>query len=64
MKNMTFEKAFKRLKEISEILEKEEIIDVDKLIKYQEEAKELQDYCKKKIKTSEEKLTDKEKNNG
>lgn len=56
MENLTFEKAFSRLKELSEILEKEEIIDVDKLIEYQNEAKKLQEFCRKKIKKSEEQL--------
>jgi len=56
MEDLTFEKAFNRLKEISEILEKDEIIDVDKLIEYQNESKKLQSFCKNKIKVSEEKL--------
>ena len=56
MKDLTFEKAFSRLNELSEILQKEEIIDVDKLIEYQNEAKELQEFCREKIKKSEEKL--------
>ncbi len=56
MENLTFEKAFNRLREISEILEKDEVIDVDKLIEYQNEAKKLQEFCSEKIKVSEEKL--------
>ena len=56
MEKQTFEKAFNRLKEISEILENDEIIDVDKLIDYQKEAKKLSEFCNKKIKASEKQL--------
>lgn len=56
MNNQTFKKSFERLKEISELLENDEIIDVDKLIDFQKEAKDLSEFCGKKIKVSEEKL--------
>ncbi len=45
-----FKTAFIRLREIQEELENEEIIDVDKLIELQKEAKELYEFCESKIK--------------
>lgn len=63
MNSLTFEKAFWRLREISEILEREEIIDVDKLIEYQNEAKQLQEFCREKIKKSEDKLNNNDSKN-
>lgn len=63
MKTQTFEEAFNRLKELSEILEQDSIIDVDKLIEYQKEAKKLQEFCRKKIKTSEKELNNNEHKN-
>lgn len=56
MEKMTFSKAFLRLKEISDILDNEDIIDLDKLLKLQDEANALQDYCQKKLNDSEKKL--------
>ena len=44
------------MKEISEILENDEIIDVDKLIDYQKEAKKISEFCNEKIKISEKQL--------
>lgn len=54
MQQTNFKEAFIRLKEIQTELEKEEIIDVDKLIELQKEAKELYEFCESKIKKLDE----------
>ena len=51
-----FKESYKRLQEISEILDKEEVIDVDELIKLQEEAKKLYTFCNSKLKDLDKKL--------
>lgn len=52
----TFKKSYERLTEISNMLDKEEIIDVDELIKLQEEAKKLYTFCNTKLKGLDKKL--------
>jgi len=56
MENINFKQAFERLKQISDILDKEEIIDVDNLIKLQEEAKKLYLFCNSKLQELDEKI--------
>ncbi len=51
-----FKDSYKRLQEISDILDKEEVIDVDQLIKLQEEAKKLYVFCDSKLKDLDKKL--------
>jgi exodeoxyribonuclease VII small subunit len=58
----TFKKSYERLAEISNIMDNEEVIDVDELIKYQEEAKKLYTYCNSKIKDLDKKLDSNENN--
>ena len=55
-----FKESYKRLQEISEILDKEEVIDIDELIKFQEEAKKLYTFCNSKLKDLDKKLDFKE----
>lgn len=55
-----FKDSYKRLQEISDILDKEEVIDVDQLIKLQEEAKKLYTFCNAKLKELDEKLDSKQ----
>lgn len=57
MTQKNFKDAFIRLREIQQELEDEEIIDVDKLIALQKEAKELYDFCESKIKKLDEDLS-------
>lgn len=54
----TFKESFERLKEISELLDKDEVIDVDKLIEVQQEAKELYKFCGEKLESVSAKLED------
>lgn len=56
-KEKTFKESFERLREISEILDKQDIIDVDELIKIQKEAKELYNFCSEKLEGVSEKLS-------
>lgn len=46
---LTFEKAYKRLKEIYEYLSSNEVIDIDEMLKLQEEAEKLYKFCKAKL---------------
>ena len=41
MTNLTFEQAYTRLKEIHDMLQKEEIVDIEKIVSLQKESKEL-----------------------
>ena len=52
----TFKKSYERLQDISNILDKEEVIDVDELIKIQVEARELYVFCNSKLKDLDKKL--------
>lgn len=54
----TFKGSFERLKEISDLLDQDEIIDVDELIKVQKEAKELYAFCSEKLEWVNKKLSD------
>jgi exodeoxyribonuclease VII small subunit len=54
----TFKESFERLQEISELLDKDEIIDVDTLIEVQKEAKELYKFCSEKLERVSAKLKD------
>jgi exodeoxyribonuclease VII small subunit len=47
--NLTFEKAYKRLKEIYEYLYSNEVVDIDEMIKLQQEAENLYKFCKAKL---------------
>ena len=51
---MKFEEAYKRLKEINDMLKDEELIDIDKIVSLQKEAKQLYDFCEKELKKVEE----------
>jgi len=50
MQELTFETAYKRLKEINELLKSQQFIDIDQIIKLQEEAKGLYEFCEGKLK--------------
>lgn len=52
----TFKESYERLVIISNLLDKEEIIDVDDLIKLQDEAKKLYTFCNSKLKDLDKKL--------
>ncbi|NDK09465.1 exodeoxyribonuclease VII small subunit [Candidatus Gracilibacteria bacterium] len=60
-KAKTFKDSFERLKEISDLLDKDEVIDVDTLIKVQKEAKELYKFCGEKLEGVSAKLEDETK---
>lgn len=47
--SITFKEAYERLKQIYEYLTKNEVVDVDELIKLQDEAEKLYKICKLKI---------------
>jgi len=51
-----FKSSYERLQEISNQLDREEVIDVDELIKLQEEAKKLYTFCNSKLKDLDKKL--------
>lgn len=51
-----FKDSYVRLQEISDILDKEEVIDVDQLIKLQDEARKLYTFCDSKLKELDKKL--------
>ncbi|MDP2090320.1 MAG: exodeoxyribonuclease VII small subunit [Candidatus Gracilibacteria bacterium] len=55
-----FKDSYNRLQEISNILDKEEVIDVDQLIKLQEEAKKLYNFCNSKLKELDDKIDSKD----
>ncbi|MEA3387486.1 MAG: exodeoxyribonuclease VII small subunit [Patescibacteria group bacterium] len=52
----TFKSSYERLQEISNLLDNEEVIDVDELIKLQDEAKKLYTFCNSKLKDLDKKL--------
>ena len=52
----TFKESYERLQKISTILDNEEVIDVDELIKLQDEAKKLYVFCNTKLKDLDKKL--------
>lgn len=52
-KKVSFKEAFERLKGIELELQKDEVIDVDKLIELQREAKELYEVADSKLKVLE-----------
>jgi hypothetical protein len=54
----TFKESYERLSEISELLDAQEIIDVDELIKLQDEAKKLYIFCNTKLKKLDKQLDD------
>ena len=47
--SQTFESAYKRLQEIHQEISTQEIIDIDKLLLLQKEAKELYDYLQERL---------------
>lgn len=49
MADITFKDAFVRLQEINKELEKEEVIDIEKLTKLQKEASELYEIANSKL---------------
>ncbi len=53
MQKLTFEQAYTRLKEINDTLQTSEVIDVEKIIALQKEAKELYEYLDKVLKKAE-----------
>jgi exodeoxyribonuclease VII small subunit len=54
----TFKESYERLTEISELLDAQEIIDVDELIKLQDEAKKLYTFCNTKLQKLDKQLDD------
>lgn len=48
---MTFEQAYQQLQEIYETLQSDEVVDVDRIMKLQKEAKKLYEICRAKLKT-------------
>lgn len=57
-KPKNFKEAYERLQKIANYLEDEEIVDVDKLIELQKEAKELYTLCSDKLNTATKSLND------
>ncbi|MBT3727069.1 hypothetical protein HOG21_05290 [bacterium] len=55
-KKQTFKESYERLTKISNLLDNEEVIDVDELIKLQSEAKKLYSFCDLKLKDLDKKL--------
>lgn len=53
---MTFEQAYKRLEEIYQLCMSSQVIDVDKMIALQEEAKTCYDLCQKTLTKTQEQL--------
>lgn len=53
MMEKTFEEAYKRLKEINDLLKTQDIVDIDQLIKLQLESKDLYELCQNKLKSIE-----------
>lgn len=51
--DMTFEQAYNRLKEIHLMLQKDEVMDVEKIIALQKEAKELYEQLDAMLKKAE-----------
>jgi exonuclease VII small subunit len=49
--SQTFESAYKRLQEIHNDISTQEIIDIDKLLLLQKEAKELYEYLQERLST-------------
>ena len=47
---MTFAEAYKRLQEIHELLQSEELIDVQQIITLQDEAKKCYELCQSQLK--------------
>ena len=47
--SQTFESAYKRLQEIHQEISTQEIIDIDKLLLLQKEAKELYEYLQERL---------------
>lgn len=47
--SQTFESAYKRLQEIHQEISTQDIIDIDKLLLLQKEAKELYDYLQERL---------------
>jgi hypothetical protein len=45
MEELTFETAYKKLKDIEANLKADRVVDVDKIIEMQEEAKKYHDFC-------------------
>ncbi len=50
---LTFKQAYERLREIYEYLSKAEIVDIDELVKLQNEAEKLYKFCLDQIKKIE-----------
>jgi len=50
---MTFTEAYKRLQEIHQMLQSAEVIDVEELVKLQEEAKVCYELCQSMLKKPE-----------
>ena len=59
VKKATFKQSYERLMEISNLLDEQEIIDVDELIKLQDEAKKLYTFCNTKLKKLDKALDSK-----
>ena len=50
---MTFKKSYLKLKEINDLLISEEILDIDKILKLQQEAEKNYKICEKELKKVE-----------
>ncbi len=57
--SQTFESAYKRLQEINHEISTQDIIDIDKLLLLQKEAKELYDYLQERLTIVQEKHAEK-----
>lgn len=53
---MTFKEAYLRLQEIHELLQTAEMIDVEEIVKLQEEAKVCYDLCQSILKKTEKRV--------
>ena len=52
----TFKESYERLEEINKILDRDDIIDVDELIKLQDESQKLYTFCNSKLKDLDKKI--------
>lgn len=54
MSTMTFTDAYQRLRDISLLVQKQDSVDIEKLMELQKEAKELHTFCQGELKKGEE----------
>lgn len=61
MRIMNFEQAYTRLQEIHLEIQRGELIDIDKILLLQQEAKKLYTICKEKLHSSQQQMQENEK---